>query len=777
MPAPQRQALRRLLLTLPAYAGAMLLMYGGAWLNLLPWSSANLVASITLVGLLGFWLLLRSGVTLRWRDPMAVLPQVIFSVLVIALTYQLIEVSRSVTLLWLSVIVIYDMRRLPIRQAIWVIATATTCQLLNFASIWVGTTDPGVRIDELMNLGCMALLLPTLAYVSGNARATMKRRKQQNQKMGQTLEVLGFLSVHDALTGLHNRRRMLENLHQEARKARRFKRPFTVAILDIDHFKRVNDEHGHAAGDAVLKAFASLVAAEFGGPVDAAARWGGEEFVVLMPEADAALASQRLLALRDCVHAFDWSSIRPGLRVTFSAGLAEHRGGTVAQLIDQADRALYEAKQQGRDRVVPHIQPDADLAGVRAAHAERATQQRLASQRDTEGAASLWQQALARDPRPKVRPPLRGTREPIGWVAWLMGPDRAIRKQLQLVLISSVMYLFWLAAVLAHAIPNQLFPNWLNVLLVTHITLGAIVPPLLIRSGWSQRCKDPGLVAEQIVWSSVMLVAGYLFSPLGKGAILAVLCQVLVFSFGSVSVQRSRQLGVSVIGMLALAWVGLATWGELSPDQLSTEGLRISMACSVLLLLTLQSQHFSHFREQARQERDKLSDAIEQVRRLTTTDALTGLWNRQHLHEVLEHETERNTRHHRGLCLALVDLDHFKHINDTLGHQVGDEVLAGFARLAREAFRDIDTVGRWGGEEFLIVMPGGSQVGPQRLLEQVGSAALSTQAPELRVTFSAGLALHVSGESWEATLERADQALYAAKREGRNRCLEAAVPA
>ncbi len=777
MPPSQRQALRRLFLALPSYAGAMLLMYSGAWLNLFPWEQAHVVASFAATGLFGFWLLLRSGATLRWRDPMAVLPQTIFSVLVLALTYHLIEVSRSVTLLWLAVIVIYDMRRLPIRHVIWVIATATTCQLLNFASIWSGTQDPGVRIDELMNLGCMALLLPTLAYVSANARATVKRRKQQNQEMAQTLEALGFLSVHDSLTGLHNRRRMLESLQQEARKARRFKRPFVVAVLDIDHFKRVNDGHGHAVGDAVLKAFASLVAAEFSGPVDASARWGGEEFVVMMPETDAALACQRLQALRDCVHAFDWSTIRPGLRVTFSAGMAEYRSGTVAQLIDQADQALYEAKHQGRDRVLPHIEPDAALAGVRAAHVERATQLRLSSPAVADSAAARWQQALAQDIRRKGKPPLRGTRDPIGWVAWVLGPDRAIRKQMQMVLISSAMYLFWLSAVLFHAIPNQLFPTWLNVLLVTHITLGAVVPPLLIRSGWSQRLKDPGLVAEQIIWSCAMLVAGYTFSPQGKGAILAVLCQAMVFSFGSVSVPRARQLGVSVIAMLSLAWVGLATWGHLSPDQLSTEGLRIAMACSVLLLLTLQSQHFSRFRDQARQEREKLTDAIEQVRRLTTTDALTGLSNRQHLHEVLEHESERNTRHHRGLCLALVDLDHFKHVNDTLGHQVGDEVLAGFAQLARQAFRDVDTVGRWGGEEFLIVMPGGSQVGPQRLLEQVAGVALSTHAPELRVTFSAGLALHVSGEPWEATLERADQALYAAKREGRNRCLEAAVPA
>ena len=517
MPALQRQALRRLMLALPSYAGAMLLMYSGAWLDLFPWEPAHVVASFAATGLFGFWLLLHSGATLRWRDPMAVLPQTLFSVLIIALTYHLIEVSRSVTLLWLAVIVIYDMRRLPIRHVIWVIATATTCQLLNFASIWASTQDPDVRIDELMNLGCMALLLPTLAYVSANARATVKRRKRQNQEMSQTLEALGFLSVHDSLTGLHNRRRMLESLQQEARKARRFKRPFVVAILDIDHFKRVNDGHGHAVGDAVLKAFASLVAAEFSGPVDASARWGGEEFVVLMPETDAGLASQRLQALRDCVHAFDWSAIRPGLRVTFSAGMAEYHGGTVAQLIDQADRTLYDAKHLGRDRVMPHIEPDAALAGVRAAHAEKAAQLRLSSPPVADSAAARWQQALAQDARRKAKPALRGTRDTIGWVAWLLGPDRAIRKQMKMVLISSAMYLFWLSAVLFHSIPNQLFPTWLNVLLVTHITLGAVVPPLLIRSGWSQRLKDPGLVAEQIIWSSAMLVAGYTFSPLGKG--------------------------------------------------------------------------------------------------------------------------------------------------------------------------------------------------------------------------------------------------------------------
>ena len=331
---------------------ALLVLYIGAWLDLFPAARAHLISLVVVVGLSIFWGLIQSGITNRWRDPLMVLPQVLFSIVVVALAYHLIEISRGIAFMWLAVIVVYDMRRLPWKQVGLVIAVATVLQLANFISIRAGRPDELVLIVEMLNLGCLALLLPTLAMVSAEARAMVKRRKQQNIEREQTLQTLNFLSARDMLTGLYNRRHMLESLEQELNKAARFGTPFAVGILDIDFFKRVNDQHGHAVGDAALKRFADLASSVFG-PLDTVARWGGEEFVVLMREAGGDDAYHRLQILRTAVHQHDWGALHTGLHVTFSAGLAECRHDSVKQLMAEADQALYEAKRTGRDRVYP----------------------------------------------------------------------------------------------------------------------------------------------------------------------------------------------------------------------------------------------------------------------------------------------------------------------------------------------------------------------------------------------------------------------------------------
>ncbi len=141
-------------------------------------------------------------------------------------------------------------------------------------------------------------------------------------------------------------------LEDELRRQARSSRPMSVAVLDIDLFKRINDTHGHAVGDAVLRDFARLAGACLG-QVDALARWGGEEFVLLMPGADSAQALALLARVRDAMIAHDWARHAQSLAVRFSAGVATWRAGEGAQaLIERADQALYQAKTQGRDRAV-----------------------------------------------------------------------------------------------------------------------------------------------------------------------------------------------------------------------------------------------------------------------------------------------------------------------------------------------------------------------------------------------------------------------------------------
>jgi diguanylate cyclase (GGDEF)-like protein len=155
----------------------------------------------------------------------------------------------------------------------------------------------------------------------------------------------------DGLTGLANRRAASDALHAEAARAERLETPLSVVLADLDGFKEVNDEHGHAVGDAVLRAFADVLRDTLR-ESDLAGRWGGEEFLLLLPGADEEGAAQLAERVRIGLAARRIPS-GPGLRVTASFGVAEYAGeANTEQLVAAADDALYRAKRGGKDRVV-----------------------------------------------------------------------------------------------------------------------------------------------------------------------------------------------------------------------------------------------------------------------------------------------------------------------------------------------------------------------------------------------------------------------------------------
>jgi len=158
------------------------------------------------------------------------------------------------------------------------------------------------------------------------------------------------------------------------------------------------------------------------------------------------------------------------------------------------------------------------------------------------------------------------------------------------------------------------------------------------------------------------------------------------------------------------------------------------------------------------------------LQRLAALDALTGLSNRMLLDEILDREVARATRQSTPLCVAMVDLDHFKRVNDRFGHLEGDRVLVAIAGILRRGVRSSDVVGRWGGEEFLVILP--DTVLPEassiveRLRDQLAGHSLQKVGT---VTVSAGIAELLPGEGRATLVGRADRALYRAKDEGRNR--------
>ncbi len=179
---------------------------------------------------------------------------------------------------------------------------------------------------------------------------------EQNALLQQLNAALALLAANDSLTGLSNRRTLMELGVNECRRAQRFGHPLSVLVVDIDLFKAVNDDWGHLAGDRVICAVAQACRARTRQGVDTVARYGGEEFVLVLPETDTAEALRLAESLRDAVAALQVVVNDTGgtARVTVSIGVATLRQGddrSFEDLVNQADKALYQAKETGRNNV------------------------------------------------------------------------------------------------------------------------------------------------------------------------------------------------------------------------------------------------------------------------------------------------------------------------------------------------------------------------------------------------------------------------------------------
>jgi diguanylate cyclase (GGDEF)-like protein len=221
-----------------------------------------------------------------------------------------------------------------------------------------------------------------------------------------------------------------------------------------------------------------------------------------------------------------------------------------------------------------------------------------------------------------------------------------------------------------------------------------------------------------------------------------------------------------VVAIYALNAVGIAAPPPPIADMellhlICNIGLFIVVVVFVLLFELTKTQGFI-----------KLEQALRIINELAIRDELTGTHNRRHLLELIDHEKERSARFGGLFCLCLLDIDYFKRINDTYGHPAGDTVLREFAAAVHGQIRDSDAFGRYGGEEFLLMLPETSLAEAAILAERVRAVTEKlgfTDLPGLAITVSIGIAEFHPHESVAQTIARTDEALYLAKSNGRNR--------
>ena len=361
--------------------------------------------------------------------------------------------------------------------------------------------------------------------------------------------------------------------------------------------------------------------------------------------------------------------------------------------------------------------------------------------------------------------------------------DPETRLRLRRVWLGLLSYLMFLVpmSIAVHAGSSSM--GWWGVAGFTSVAVTVNLLALAaIASGWSKRFADPSLLVPQLVAAMLLALAMIQFFE-GEARSVLLLLFVAVFFFGLFGLTTRQYLRLTT--GTAVGYLGLSVWELLGRDAPQQDWLMEAIRFSALVIITIWMSfiggYIASIRRRLAAQRDALENANSKLRELSIRDELTGLYNRRHLTERLEQESERGRRYGQGFSVALIDIDHFKTVNDEHGHAVGDEVLVQFAGILRLQARFIDhvgqaperTLGRFGGEEFMIILPGTSLAGAgvclERMRAAVTQAPFETSAGPVHVTFSAGLAEQRPDEAAEVLLQRADEALYRAKEGGRDR--------
>lgn len=351
--------------------------------------------------------------------------------------------------------------------------------------------------------------------------------------------------------------------------------------------------------------------------------------------------------------------------------------------------------------------------------------------------------------------------------------DQRLRKQRLAMAFASYLVTLTLVAFCWHQgmIPGQIVLHYALIMLLNNAVFFA-----LIHFNLNLRFVDPSMTAAQIVASLLPALWVMFFLNAGQARAAFLLIALVPALYGILAL-NTRQFVIVGIWMFGLYGALYGALWLFKPEVL-TGALDLIQTMGYLLVLaetTIIGGFISGLRGKLRDRNHELRQAMEKIQELVNVDALTGVYNRRRLFEVISEESNRYSRSPGSFSICLLDVDHFKTVNDTHGHQAGDCILRSVAQCVAKGLREIDCFGRYGGEEFLIILPqtplSGAWIKAERVRESIEALAFPGLNQSIKITVSIGIAEFQCGESTDDTLARADKALYDAKHGGRNQVM------
>jgi len=338
--------------------------------------------------------------------------------------------------------------------------------------------------------------------------------------------------------------------------------------------------------------------------------------------------------------------------------------------------------------------------------------------------------------------------------------------------IGAASYIMWLTLILYchHLGFIRLSFGWMSFVFGIVISINILLY-LIFRSGLNKKFTDPSLTFPQMAIAALTAMAAIYYTNDIRGIMLV--AYIVTILFGVFSFSLIQYFVFTIFSIVCYGTVILLLLNN-HPEAitLQVEILQLVVFASVLVWFSMIGSYMKKMRNKLSATNYRLNNALNTIRELAIHDDLTHAFNRRQMYEELKREKAKADRSGDIFSIALFDLDHFKKINDTYGHLKGDDVLKYLIHSVSHEIREIDSISRYGGKEFVIIMSGTDAKGAEECAERIKNTIKNLKFPgfldSFRITISTGITTYQPVESIDELIARSDSAMYKAKSMGRN---------